>query len=53
MEIQNYNTVELSQDDLLNVQGGALAVVLAAATIFGGACLLAYGAGYLYGSLRC
>jgi len=44
---------ELNLTEQKELSGGWINIVLGAATIFGAVCLLAAGAGYIYGKLTC
>lgn len=45
---------ELGNDELLQIKGGVIGSAVALAFgVLGGVCLLAYGAGYVYGKLTC
>jgi hypothetical protein len=43
------NLTLLSNEQLQGTNGGIIAAILAAATIYAGVCAVAYGAGALYG----
>ena len=47
------NLKELDLQEMQEYEGGVVAAVATALGILGGVCLLAYGAGYLYGKLTC
>lgn len=49
----NENLIEINKDEAINIDGGFYQVIGATLGILSGVCLLAYGAGYLYGKIKC
>ena len=51
--MKNKQIIELNKIEKIEIEGGVVAGIAAALGILSGVCLLAYGAGYLYGSIKC